>query len=177
MSATTMLDADHLGGARALAVDSAGRRIFVLTRSGTIFVLSDLFTVATHPVSSLLQLTSSSVTSNSSPSPAGPAGSFTIFARFENPTGMAICSLFFKVKELTVDGRRGVDQLETVTVTSTGQQLQGFGEQVLGHAPLDLGPRTSQDFTFRVNLGSRRPFNFLVDTWGSINTALDGSCR
>jgi len=163
---TNMLDADHLGGARAAAMELLGGPMFLLTRNGTIFVLHPSFT-NTHSVSSLLQLTSSSVTSSPSPSPSGAAGSFTISARFNNPSAATVCNVFFKVTELTVDGRRGVDQLETVTVPSTGHQVQGFGEQVLGHAPVDLAPNAAQDFNFRVDLGSRKAFNFLVDAWGT----------
>jgi len=84
--------------------------------------------------------------------------------------------VFFKVTELTVDGRRGVDRLETVTLPSTAQQVQGFGEQVLGHAPVDLAPTAAQGFNFRMDLGSRKAFNFLVDAWGT-PAAPGSSCR
>ncbi len=158
---TRMLDADHFGGSRALAIDPARERMFLLTRSGTIFVLSVLFT-NTARVSPLLQLTGSSVASSSSPSPAGPAGSFTISARFDNPTGVTICNVFFRGDgvDRSMDAAAS-SQLETVTVTSTGQQIQGFGEQGLGHVPFDLRRQSSEEFAFRVNLGSRKAFNFL----------------
>lgn len=80
---TRMLDADHFGGGRALAVDPVGERMFLLTRTGTIFVLAARF-LDTDNVSPLLQLTSSAVASSASASPAGPAGSLSISARFEN---------------------------------------------------------------------------------------------
>jgi len=162
----SMLDADARGYGGAVAVDPLSQnRMFLLTRGGYIFELAADF-MDTRNVTSLLQLTGTSTSFSSKPSPAGPAGSYTIRAQFQNTSTANICSVFFVVTELTVNGRRLVDQLEVTTLTSTGQQLQGFGEQLLGHIPVNLPPGATQEFAFKIDLGVRQPFNFFVDAWG-----------
>ena len=161
-----MLDADARGFEGAVAIDPLSQnRMFLLTRGGYIFVLAADF-MNTRNVTSLLQLTGTSTSFSSKPSPAGPAGSYTIRAQFQNTSTANICSVFFVVAELTVNGRRLVNQLEVTTVTSTGQQLQGFGEQLLGHIPVNLTPGATQEFAFKIDLGVRQQFNFFVDAWG-----------
>ncbi len=118
-------------------------------------------------VTEFLKITSQSVSFSPLPSPAGPSGRFTITAGFETGS-TGLCGVRFLVTELTVDGKSGVDRLETGTIASTGQQVQGFSEQTLGHPPLNFAPFAQQDLTFTVDLGSRRPFGFLVDAWGTL---------
>ena len=114
------------GRASAIATDPARGRIFLVGNNKFVYILSSDF-MKIQTVNHLLRLHDDEVRTayDSTPVPAGPVGTFTIDARFENVSDQDICSPFFQVVELSVDGNRA-DRLESISIEPTGHSDTGL---------------------------------------------------
>jgi hypothetical protein len=93
--------------------------------------------------------------------PALGTGLFTITATFQNRSGAPLTDLFFKVKTLT-NNNRLMDAFR-----GSGDPA-GVGAVQLG--PRQVDPGASFTIDFRIILTERKPFTFLVDTYGVSST-------
>jgi hypothetical protein len=147
----------------AIAMDPSGLRLFVLG-DGYVFILSPDFLkvrrvqdlVRAHDVKAVFSRTGRRYS----------AGTALITARFENISDADICSVFFQVVDLGIDGRRN-HSLESVSSTSTGQEWQGFSEMLFGHQPAVIKSGESVSLRFKIGLGAWQWFNFVVEMWGT----------
>ncbi len=155
------------GRATAIAIDPARGRIFLPGNNKFVYILSSDF-MKIQTVNSLLRLHDDELRTayDSTPVPAGPFGRFTIEARFENVSDQDICSPFFQVVELTVNGHKA-DRVERISIEPTGEWIQGFDQMVYGHRPFLLPAHADAWFRFTIDLDSFSFFNFFVDMWGT----------
>lgn len=89
--------------------------------------------------------------------PRAPAGTFTITGTFQNIASTPLAELFYKVKTLT-NNNRLVD-----VIGGPGDPI-GVGAVQVGPKSIAAGETFS--VLFRIGLAERKPFTFLVDTYG-----------
>jgi len=161
------ITADGRGSAIATDTDPAHPRLFVVGNNKWIFVLSPDF-MKIEKVNDLLRLDPADVRATYDPTPVidGPFGTFRIEGRFQNVSDRNICSLFFRVAELSVLGRPA-QRLQGVTIQATGEQVQGFDQVVFGHRPVVFPAHSETTLRFTIDMQTKVWFNFFVDAWGT----------
>lgn len=98
---------------------------------------------------------------DSTPVPDGPAGTFTIIAKFENISGLTISKPFFQVTQLTGGNK----------LLNADGSAKGVGATMTppGSESFPFNPGSVGTFQFEIGLQKREKFSFFVNMLGQAN--------